>query len=153
MTAHPPLRYPPDYPPTTRWKRFFLGVPWLGPDLRFFRALHATQAARTAASMAAWGGGVRQALAEAVGAIFAEHCAWPTPWFLPDDDVAVIADGPGVGWFEDPDRGAAIKAIEALVGTRRPDAFWTSAGSATLGALVDQLVHAAPSLQGQERIG
>lgn len=153
MNADAPLRYPPHYPPTSGWKRFFLGVPWLGPDLRFFRALHATQAARTAASITAWGGGPRQALAEAVGAIFAKHCEWPTPWFLPDDHVAVIAGGPGVGWLEDPDPNAAIEAIEALTGTRRPDGFWTRAASATLGALVDQLVHEAPSLHGQDGIG
>jgi len=142
---HPgePLQYPPHYPPTTRWKRFFIGVRGLGPDLSFFRDLRASQGARTVESMSAWGGGERLALAEAVGSIFSKHCNWPSPHFLPGDRVSVIAGGSTFGWLDETDVGDAIQAIEELVGAKMPPGFWDQAGSGTLGQLVDQLASAA----------
>jgi len=142
---HPgePLQYPSHYPPANRWKRFFIGVRGLGPDLSFFRDLRASQGARTVESMSAWGGGERLALAEAVGSIFSKHCNWPSPHFLPGDKVLVIAGGSTFGWLDQTDVGDAIRAIEELVGAKMLPGFWDEAGSVTLGQLVDQLASAA----------
>ena len=60
------LVFPEHFPPATRWKKFFIGVRWLGPDLSFFKDLKAQQAARSADSMHAWGGGMRQQIAETI---------------------------------------------------------------------------------------
>lgn len=142
---HPgePLQYPPHFPPTTRWKRFFIGVRGLGPDLSFFKELRASQSSRTVESMSTWGGGERQSLAVAVGSIFAKYCNWPSPHFLPEDSVSVIAGGSTFGWLDETDVGDAIAAIEELVGAKMPQGFWDEAGSSTLGQLLDQLASAA----------
>ncbi len=56
MSAPVPLLvWPEHFPPESRWDRFLMGVPVLGPDLSFFRDLEAQQAARTEEVMALWG--------------------------------------------------------------------------------------------------
>jgi hypothetical protein len=52
--ATDPLVFPPHFPPTTRWKRFFQGVRWLGPDLTFFKMLKRQQANRLQNQMEVW---------------------------------------------------------------------------------------------------
>jgi hypothetical protein len=142
---HPgqPLQYPPHFPPTTRRKRFFLGVRGVGPDMSFLKELRASQGSRTTESMSEWGGGERQALAVAVGSIFAKYCNWLSPHFLPGDSVAVIAGGSTFGWLDETDVGDAIGAIEELVGVKMPQGFWDEAGLSTLGQLLGQLASAA----------
>lgn len=140
MSVDAPLIYPPHYPPTDRWKRFFLGVRWLGPDLSFFGDLRATQASRTAQSIDAWGGGDRQALAITVCAAFSRHLRWPTPYFLPTDSVAVIAGGPKFTNFDEAED--VVDEIEERMGVKLGDSFWSAAGSGTLGQLVDRLLSA-----------
>src|SRR6185437_2757811 len=136
---HPsePLQYPTHFPPTGRWKRFFIGVRWLGPDTSFFSNLRAAQNARSLESMSVWGGVDRQALASALGLVFAKHCNWPSPYFLPEDNVSVIAGGSTFGWLHETDIGEAISAIEEIVGAKMAPAFWEASGSDTLGQLVD----------------
>ena len=143
MQPGAPLQYPPHFPPITRWKRFFIGVRGLGPDLSFFKDLRATQSSRTAECLSAWASGEREAFALAVGSIFAKYCNWPSPYFLPGDSVSVIAGGSSFGWLDGTDVGAAIGAIEELVGVKMPQDFWDEAGSSTLGQLLDQLASAA----------
>lgn len=143
MHAGQPLQYPPHFPPYSRWKRFFIGVRGLGPDLAFLRELRAAQGSRTAETMSAWGGGERQALATAVGSLFAKYCNWPSPYFLPGDGVAVIAGGSTFGWLDHTDVGEAIGAIDELVGAKMPQGFWDEAGSSTLGQRLDQLASSA----------
>ncbi|WP_312318895.1 hypothetical protein [Stenotrophomonas sp.] len=118
------LRYPAHYPPTDRWKRFFIGVRWLGPDLSFFPALKARQAARSSALMDVWGGGSRQHCAEQVGQIFAEHLHWRAPVFLPEDRMNVVLGGPTFDGGDALDAWEAIRSIEEEIGVRFPDAFW-----------------------------
>ena len=143
MLPSEPLQYPPHFPPDGKWKCFFIGVRWLGPDTSFFSDLRAAQNARSLESKRLWGGGERQALAVAMGEMFATYCRWPTPYFLPDDHVAVIAGGASFGWLDHTDVDEAIGAVEEIVGTKMTPAFWKAAGSGTLGQLVDQLVAAA----------
>src|SRR5881392_3480618 len=107
MRAEDPLRYPPNFPPTNKWDRFFLGVRWLGPDTSFFKKLRQSQSARTADVLSRWGGGKRQDVATLVGAAFSTYLQWPTPFFLPDDDLAVISNGPNFGWVDSTDQGDA----------------------------------------------
>jgi len=143
MQPGEPLKYPPHFPPSTKWKRFFIGVRWLGPDMSFLKDLRSAQSSRTAASMSVWGGGDRQALAASVGTAFSMYCGWPTPHFLPIDNVSVIAGGPRFGALDDTDVLDAIGAIEEIADTRMGAAFWEACGSDTLGELVDQLLAAA----------
>src|SRR5574337_1388714 len=94
MLPDDPLRYPSHYPPTERWQRFFIGVRWLGPDLSFFKQLEAQQGSRSSRLLDCWGGGDRASVAAEVGIIFARRLRWSSPYFLPGDNVAVIAGGP-----------------------------------------------------------
>lgn len=139
MRPEDPLVFPHDYPPLGGWKRFFIGVRWLGPDTSFFKELRSAQAARSLALMDAWGGGERQALAMRIGVVFASHCRWPTPFFLPDDNAAVIAGGPRFESIEGGEVESAILAIEAIAGVTMDRAFWVTASKSTLGQIVDQL--------------
>ena len=143
MLPGEPLKYPSDFPPTGGWKRFFLGVRGLGPDLSFFKDLRSAQAARSLVLMDMWGGGDRQALALHVSAAFATQCRWPTPYFLPNDNVSTIAGGPKFGWLDDTDVWAAICAVEEIADVKMGDSFWENSGESTLGQLVDQLLVAA----------
>ena len=119
-----PLQYPANYPPTDRWKRFFIGVRWLGPDLSFFPALKERQAARSSALLDTWGGGIRQHFAERVGRIFAEQLHWRTPVFLPEDRMNVVLGGPTFDGTDALDAQEAVRAVEEEIGVRLPDAFW-----------------------------
>ncbi len=40
------LQIPEHFPPKAAWKRFFIGVRWLGPDLSFFKAMKTEQGQR-----------------------------------------------------------------------------------------------------------
>jgi hypothetical protein len=93
--------------------------------------------------MNVWGGGERQALASAVSSIFSRHCNWPTPYFLPRDNVSVIAGGSKFGWLDDTDVHEAVGAIEEIIGVKMASAFWAASGAKTFGQLVDQLLAAA----------
>jgi len=142
---HPgePLQYPSHYPPTDRWKRFFIGLRWLGPDLSFFKTLRSTQASRNSSTMSAWGGGDRQALASDVGIAFSRYCRWPTPYFLPGDVVSVVVGGPKFAAVDDADVEDVIGAVEEISDVKMGAAFWEACGSITVGELVDQLLAAA----------
>ena len=85
----------------------------------------------------------RQSLAALVGAAFSAQCGWPTPYFLPDDNVSTIAGGPSFGWPDRTDVGATIDAIEAAIDAKMGASFWQASGVGTLGQLVDQLAIAA----------
>ncbi|MGY0653051.1 hypothetical protein ACW7GZ_14570, partial [Luteimonas sp. A537] len=70
---------------------------------------------------------------------FAKYCNWPSPYFLPEDNVSVIAGGSTFGWLDGTDTCEAIGAIEEIVGTKMAPAFWEAAGAGTMGQLVDRL--------------
>ena len=140
MQLYTPLEYPSHYPPTDRWKRFFIGVRWLGPDLSFFKQLRSQQGARVPGCMTGWGGGDRQALAAHVSSIFAKQLRWPCPYFLPNDKLAVIAGGPEFRSIDDLGADEAVGEIEEHLGITMGAAFWQAAASGTLGELVDQLL-------------
>ncbi|WP_313460886.1 acyl carrier protein [Stenotrophomonas sp.] len=119
-----PLQYPAHYPPTDRWKRFFIGLRWLGPDLSFFPALKVRQATRSPELLNAWGGGSKQQLAEQVGRIYAEQLHWRSPVFLPDDRMNVVLGGPTFDGTDAFDAWEVVRAVEEEFGVRFPDAFW-----------------------------
>ena len=87
-----------------------------------------------------WSGGSRQELASALGMVFAKFCNWPSPYFLPDDDVSVIAGGSTFGWVDNIDIDKTISSIEKIVGVNLTSEFWEVSGSETLGQLVDRLL-------------
>jgi hypothetical protein len=138
MTA---LRFPDHFPPTSHWKKFFIGVRWLGPDLSFFKALKQTQARREEADLMEWGGGKRQAIATAVSATLADQLGWKSRVFLPQDAVAVAFHGPSFEWT-DPESAfeAVVKVLEVGFDLSAPEAFWQSHRESTLGELIDSLL-------------
>lgn len=106
------LTYPSHFPPTTRWKKFFNGVRWLGPDLSFFKELKAIQAARSENMIQIWGGGIRQEIAETIGEILSKRLGWASKVFLPGDHFYVVAHGPRFDQLDDYALEEAIEAIE-----------------------------------------
>lgn len=136
-----PLAYPSHYPPTDRWKKFFIGVRWLGPDLSFFRDLRAQQGVRTPDLINIWGGGRRQAFAELIGNTLHKRLGWKTRFFLPDDSFQVMCHGPKFGLIDD--LFAIEEAIEEIQDTYAvtiPQSFWSGREEATFGEVVDALV-------------
>ena len=140
-----PLEYPPHYPPTDCWKKFFIGVRWLGPDISFFKDLKRQQDARTAESMNAWESSTRKEMASVFGQSFAKHCGWPKPYFLPNDRMMVIVNGPSYGSIfpgdvDDLDIEEAFEEIEENLHQRFPDSFWSLSLQKTLGEVVDDII-------------
>jgi hypothetical protein len=142
MQTDEALKYPPHFPPTDRWKRFFLGVRWLGPDLSFLKRLGEIQGGRSSEVMNSWGGGDRQLVAIEVSSIFANRMGWPSPYFLPGDNVGVIVSGLvfGGGGVDDVDIMDAVGEIEERIGINPGAPFWQDSASGTLGELVDNLL-------------
>lgn len=138
MTA---LRFPEHFPPTDRWRKFFIGVRWLGPDLSFFKELKATQARREASAMALWGGGKRQAVAAEVSRVLAEQLGWKSSNFLPEDSAAVAFHGPSFD-FSDPESAfcAVRENLKVEFQISPPDSFWLEHDKSTMGILVDALL-------------
>ncbi|HEV8553911.1 MAG TPA: hypothetical protein VGR65_11105, partial [Casimicrobiaceae bacterium] len=85
MSPDEPLVWPSHYPPTDRWKRFFIGVRWLGPDLAFLQDFRDRQALRSQKSLETWPTAVSRRLALIVGeALVNNGVGWSTPWFVPN---------------------------------------------------------------------
>lgn len=135
------LQFPKHFPPTDRWKKFFIGVRWLGPDLSFFKELKALQGQRSSTEMVAWGGGQRQRLAEVISCILARQLGWHSQVFLPQDSAAVAFHGPRFD-FNDPE-AAFEEIVEALnrdFGLVVPPTFWLTHGDSSLGEVIDGLL-------------
>jgi hypothetical protein len=135
------LEFPPHFPPTDKWKKFFIGVRWLGPDLSFFKTLKELQANRTAADMFKWGGGERQILAGKISQILHEQLGWRSALFIPQDVAMVAFHGPCFD-FSDPDTAFddIVEMLQRDCSLSPPGSFWESMGDATLGQLVDGLL-------------
>jgi hypothetical protein len=134
-----PLRYPDHYPPTDKWKMFFIGVRWLGPDLSFFRELDMQQASRTEDLMQEWGGGLRQVVAEIFSDIFHESLRWKSKVFLPADIFAVISSGPKFDMLENFVIEDAMAAIKKKYQIQIDQSFWDDLEEATFGQVVDRI--------------
>ena len=135
------LRFPSHFPPKDRWKKFFIGVRWLGPDLSFFGELKSRQGQRTPQDMEKWGSGRRQRIAEAISKALTRQLGWKTEVFLPQDSAAVAFHGPRFD-FNDP-KSAFNEVLEVLdrdFGVRVSAAFWLAHGDSTLGEIVDGLL-------------
>ena len=138
MTA---LRFPEHFPPTDKWKKFFIGVRWLGPDLSFFKNLQAEQAQRDISDMNAWGGGKRQEVAASVSRVLAQQLGWKSGYFLPDDSATVAFHGPRFD-FSDPESAfeAVLETLKTDFAISPPASFWQSHSKSTMGALIDSLL-------------
>jgi hypothetical protein len=134
-----PLVFPPHFPPTTRWEKFFIGVRWLGPDFSFFKELKRQQAERTKEQMEVWGSGRRREIAEQLGQGFMKEVRWPTSVFLPDDSFAVMCNGPAFGMLDDFGSVAVIQQFEKRNAIRIPDSFWQGRARTTFGQIVEAL--------------
>jgi hypothetical protein len=135
-----PLVFPSHFPPTDRWKKFFIGVRWLGPDLSFFDKLKAQQGQRTVREMSLWGGGQRQAVAETIGLVLHQRLRWPTEVFVPDDSFQVICTGPRFDFIDDFAGEEAIEKVELMLAIKVASAFWEGKEEATFGEVVDALL-------------
>jgi hypothetical protein len=137
--AEAPLCWPGHYPPTDRWKRFFLGVRWLGPDLSFFRDLKELQGQRSPQTINLWGADPeRRKAAEVFGRAFQRNLRWPTPHFLPGDEFRAVAAGPRFELVEHFELEAAVEDAERMLHGRAPDEYWHDAFDRTLGEVVDE---------------
>lgn len=132
------LLWPEDYLEEGRWKRFFVGVRWLGSDVSLFRELRNRQAARTVGLMMAWGNDPRRRRgAEVLGRAFQRHLRWPTAYFLPSDEFRAVAAGPRLSLVDHGDLDCAVKEIELQLDGPASDGFWARAQGMTLGDVVD----------------
>jgi hypothetical protein len=134
------LRYPSHYPPTTRWKKFFIGVRWLGPDLAFFKELKAIQASRHAEAMQSWGGGLRQKLAELVARELCRKAGWKSAIFLPEDSLAVAINGPRFNMHDDFVLEDILLALKKEHGIALPHDYWANKDDMLFGQFIDDLV-------------
>jgi hypothetical protein len=140
-TPNEPLQYPPHYPPTDRWKKFFIGVRWLGPDLSFFKDLRRQQGARTSECMKAWGSTAQEELASVFGRAFKKKLRWPTSYFLPKDKFVVIAHGPKFDMIDNSELlEEVIEEVENYKGNRFPLSFWQASFAKTLGEVVNEIL-------------
>ncbi len=139
-TPNEPLEYPPHYPPTDRWKKFFIGVRWLGPDLSFFKDLRRQQGARTSECMTVWESAEQKELASIFGHAFMKWLRWPTPYFLPKDKFAVIARGPKFDMIDNGEFEEIIEEIETYIGRKVAIEFWQTSGDKTLGEVVAEIL-------------
>jgi len=143
MSAAPTdaLRFPSDFPPKDRWKKFFIGIRWLGPDLSFFKVLKRQQAARTNDQMHAWGGGARQEIATLISETLSRSLGWKTAVFLPQDAFAVACHGPTFDCIDgDCTLMEAIESLEKKYAVSIPITFWEDKEEATFGEVVDAIV-------------
>ena len=136
-TGTDPLVFPPHFPPTTRWEKFFIGVRWLGPDLSFCKKLKQQQAERRQVQMEVWGSGRRREIAEQLARGFKKEVRWPTAVFLPDDSFQVMCNGPSFGMLDDLGSIAVIMQFEEYYGIRIPNSFWVGRKHATFGEIVE----------------
>ena len=134
------LQFPSHFPPTTRWRKFFIGVPWLGPDLSFFKDLKAQQAARHQDEMRVWGGGVRQEFAELLARTLSQRLGWGSAVFLPQDSFAVLCNGPRFDFIDDFALEDAMRILKKTQGVAVPRNFWKGKEHATFGEFIDALV-------------
>lgn len=139
VSPNDPLIYPEHFPPTGRWKKFFIGVRWLGPDLSFFENLKLQQASRAIEQMNSWGGGHRQEIAETISGILHKRLRWSSDVFLPQDKFAVICRGPQFDSCEDFALEEAIEEMEKKLGVRIPVSFWSGLENACFGEIVDRI--------------
>ena len=96
---------------------------------------------RSSAEMAAWRGGQRQRLAEAISRILARRLGWKSEVFLPQDSATVAFHGPRFD-FNDPE-SAFEEVLEVLnrdFGLSVPAAFWVEHGHSSLGDVIDGLL-------------
>ena len=135
------LRFPSHFPPTDRWKKFFVGIRWLGPDLSIFKEMKSQQGRRTPQDMGKWGGGKRQQVAEAISRALVRQLGWKSEVFLPEDSAAVAFHGPRFD-FSDPESAfeEVLEILDRDFGLKEPAALWAKHAESTLGEVVDGLL-------------
>ena len=124
ITPDRTLQWPSHFPPRNRWKQFFIGVRWLGPDLSFFKNLRELQEKRRAEALSAWLEGEQRDVAFVMGKAFQTELGWPTPYFLPADNFHVIAYGPRFQSIDDLGFSSAAAKIERQLQRQFPKTFW-----------------------------
>jgi len=139
------LIWPPDFPPTDPWEKFFYGVRWLGPDISFFKELKQLQASRTQDVMAAWSDEKQRNVALIFGGSISRQVGWKTPYFLPEDSATVIAYGPRFLMLEEFPWTAAVSDFEDQIGNKFENEFWEKVidwndKNATFGELINKVV-------------
>jgi hypothetical protein len=134
-----PLEYPAHYLSTDRWKKFFIGIRGLGPDLSFFRGLKEQQAARSADCMLAWSTDQELKIASIFGFVFQQYLRWETPFFLPEDRLNAIIGGPEFRSLDCGEVEDALAEFEERLSKRLPKDFWQNTKAATLGQLVSEV--------------
>jgi hypothetical protein len=131
-----PLSFPQHFPPTTRWKKFFIGVRWLGPDLSFFKELKATQAARHPDQMNTWSDARQREIAEIFGEVLSRRQGWKSQVFLPQDSAAVVFHGPRFDFLDEMAVDEAIEGVEAKYCIKISKEFWAGKEESKFGDVI-----------------
>ena len=80
--------------PKSPIRKFFMGISWLDPNVRYFRELGKMQAQRTREDMDCWQSPEQIDLALAAGEVFVRCAHWQKPYFFPGDSWNVLWVGP-----------------------------------------------------------
>lgn len=120
-----PLVWPDDFPPVDGWKRFFIGVRSLGPDVSFFSNLKKQQAARTESMMGAWTDAQERRVAESLGKYFQFELEWKMPWFIPGDMAIAVLGGPSFGVWSEVDLWDLFSEFDEQLGTDLGPEVWS----------------------------
>ena len=135
-----PLEWPGHFPPTDPVKKFFIGVRWLGPDLRFFKDLKEQQAERMEDHMTLWHTTEERQMAALLGRHLSRACGWKTSVFLPEDRMHVIVYGTRFQTMDDLLFEEAVRAIERELALELTDEFWRKSAGMSFGEVVREII-------------
>jgi len=140
-----PLVWPEHFLKESRWDKFFMGVPRLGPDLSFFKELKAQQAGRTEAVMSTWPDAEQRRVALCLGECLQKQWGWNKPYFIPSDQTRAVIGGPDAWVYMEMDLADAYREFEDQLGREFSAAFWEAAvvwenKDACFGGLVRKIV-------------
>ena len=90
-----------------------------------------------------WTTDKERSVATLMGKHFRDYIGWRTETFLPNDRFQVIAYGPRFQSFDELLFEEAILGIEAEMGLKFPDSFWTQLFDSTFGDVVHAVIQEA----------
>lgn len=80
--------------PKSPIRKFFMGISWIDPNVRYFREMGKMQAQRTREDMDCWTCPEEIKLALAAGDIYMRCARWQKPYFFPLDSFEAMWLGP-----------------------------------------------------------
>lgn len=123
-----PLAWPPSWErcrPKSRFTRFFVGVPFIGPQAGAFRFVCRQLASRNQSCLDLWGSDpLRSQLAAKVSAILKDYLRWPNSLFIPPDPFQIVGWDHTVYSVDHLLVTEAFMVIEDKTGAKLSDSFF-----------------------------